>query len=200
MRSCIGLCTSNCFPARKRTASKIAFSAQLSRHRHHRRRNDRWPRRILVEELGRSPPHAGKSGEDASVVSDRAVGLHARGSARRDTAELADVSPGAAAMPRRADRRREDLPPHNSHNTDGIDPSGWNIYIPRCTIDCGDDVIVFKPDYAGPNGEPAVETRSSRTSSRCTATASASAAKRAAGCATSSSATAPSTAPPPASA
>ncbi|MBC8106075.1 MAG: glycoside hydrolase family 28 protein [Anaerolineae bacterium] len=47
--------------------------------------------------------------------------------------------------------------PPTSHNTDGIDPSGWNIYIANCMIDCGDDVVVFKPDYAGPNGEPAVE-------------------------------------------
>ncbi|CAN5458693.1 glycoside hydrolase family 28 protein [soil metagenome] len=47
--------------------------------------------------------------------------------------------------------------PPTSHNTDGIDPSGWNIYIANCTIDCGDDIIVFKPDYPGPNGEPAVD-------------------------------------------
>jgi polygalacturonase len=47
--------------------------------------------------------------------------------------------------------------PEDSRNTDGIDPSGWNIYIARCTIDCGDDNIVFKPDYPGPNGERAVE-------------------------------------------
>jgi len=34
--------------------------------------------------------------------------------------------------------------PANSHNTDGIDPSGSNIFIDGCTIDTGDDNIAIK--------------------------------------------------------
>ena len=35
--------------------------------------------------------------------------------------------------------------PSNAHNTDGIDPSGWNYLIADCTIDAGDDNIAVKP-------------------------------------------------------
>ncbi len=35
--------------------------------------------------------------------------------------------------------------PSNAHNTDGIDPSGWNFLITDCTIDSGDDNIAIKP-------------------------------------------------------
>jgi polygalacturonase len=35
--------------------------------------------------------------------------------------------------------------PALSPNTDGIDPSGWNFLISRCTIDTGDDNIALKP-------------------------------------------------------
>jgi polygalacturonase len=35
--------------------------------------------------------------------------------------------------------------PRNAHNTDGIDPSGWNYLITDCTIDAGDDNIAVKP-------------------------------------------------------
>ena len=35
--------------------------------------------------------------------------------------------------------------PSNAHNTDGIDPSGWNYLITDCTIDGGDDNIAVKP-------------------------------------------------------
>lgn len=35
--------------------------------------------------------------------------------------------------------------PGTAHNTDGIDPSGWNFLISDCTIDCGDDNIAIKP-------------------------------------------------------
>jgi polygalacturonase len=35
--------------------------------------------------------------------------------------------------------------PANTHNTDGIDPSGWNFLITGCTIDAGDDNIAIKP-------------------------------------------------------
>jgi polygalacturonase len=35
--------------------------------------------------------------------------------------------------------------PANTHNTDGIDPSGWNYLITGCTIDDGDDNIAIKP-------------------------------------------------------
>jgi polygalacturonase len=70
-------------------------------------------------------------------------------------------SPMFHLVPQRCrDVRIEDVKisaPSNSHNTDGIDPSGWNIYIARCTIDTGDDDIVFKPDHRGHDGAPAVE-------------------------------------------
>ncbi len=36
--------------------------------------------------------------------------------------------------------------PSNAHNTDGIDPSGWNYLITDCTIDAGDDNIAIKPN------------------------------------------------------
>ncbi|HVM60299.1 MAG TPA: glycoside hydrolase family 28 protein [Verrucomicrobiae bacterium] len=35
--------------------------------------------------------------------------------------------------------------PSNTPNTDGIDPSGWNYLITKCTIDGGDDNIAIKP-------------------------------------------------------
>lgn len=38
--------------------------------------------------------------------------------------------------------------PENAPNTDGIDPSGWNYTITRCTIDTGDDNIAIKPTLA----------------------------------------------------
>ena len=38
--------------------------------------------------------------------------------------------------------------PRNAHNTDGIDPSGWNYLITDCTIDGGDDNIAIKPSNA----------------------------------------------------
>lgn len=38
--------------------------------------------------------------------------------------------------------------PSNAHNTDGIDPSGWNFVITDCTIDCGDDNVAIKPTHA----------------------------------------------------
>jgi polygalacturonase len=38
--------------------------------------------------------------------------------------------------------------PSNAHNTDGIDPSGWNYLITDCVIDCGDDNIAVKPTSA----------------------------------------------------
>jgi polygalacturonase len=38
--------------------------------------------------------------------------------------------------------------PSNAHNTDGIDPSGWNYLITECVIDCGDDNIAVKPNSA----------------------------------------------------
>jgi pectin methylesterase-like acyl-CoA thioesterase len=40
--------------------------------------------------------------------------------------------------------------PPNSPNTDGIDPSGWNFLIDRCTIDVGDDNIAIKPSGSAP--------------------------------------------------
>ena len=36
--------------------------------------------------------------------------------------------------------------PSNAHNTDGIDPSGWNYLITDCVIDAGDDNIAVKPN------------------------------------------------------
>jgi polygalacturonase len=38
--------------------------------------------------------------------------------------------------------------PESAHNTDGIDPSGWNYLITDCTIDAGDDNIAVKPGGA----------------------------------------------------
>jgi polygalacturonase len=35
--------------------------------------------------------------------------------------------------------------PADSPNTDGMDPSGWNYLITKCTIDVGDDNIAIKP-------------------------------------------------------
>jgi polygalacturonase len=35
--------------------------------------------------------------------------------------------------------------PASAHNTDGIDPSGWNFLIADCLIDAGDDNIAVKP-------------------------------------------------------
>ncbi|SFL70650.1 glycoside hydrolase family 28 protein [Pelosinus propionicus] len=39
--------------------------------------------------------------------------------------------------------------PANSHNTDGIDPSGNNVFIDGCTIDTGDDNIAIKGQRNG---------------------------------------------------
>jgi len=38
--------------------------------------------------------------------------------------------------------------PDEAHNTDAIDPSGWNFYITHCTIANGDDNIAIKPTKA----------------------------------------------------
>ncbi|HTS18402.1 MAG TPA: glycoside hydrolase family 28 protein [Verrucomicrobiae bacterium] len=38
--------------------------------------------------------------------------------------------------------------PANAPNTDGIDPSGWDYLITKCTIDDGDDNIAVKPGSA----------------------------------------------------
>lgn len=35
--------------------------------------------------------------------------------------------------------------PENAPNTDGIDPSGWNVLIAGCHIDTGDDDVAIKP-------------------------------------------------------
>ena len=43
--------------------------------------------------------------------------------------------------------------PSNAHNTDGIDPSGWNYLITDCTIDTGDDNIAVKPTQFPQTGE-----------------------------------------------
>lgn len=43
-------------------------------------------------------------------------------------------------------------------NTDGIDPSGWNILITDCYITTSDDNIAIKPSARrGPNGEPSCQ-------------------------------------------
>lgn len=44
--------------------------------------------------------------------------------------------------------------PANAPNTDGIDPSGWNVFISRCTIDVGDDCIAVKPSKRIEAGQP----------------------------------------------
>jgi polygalacturonase len=46
--------------------------------------------------------------------------------------------------------------PHDSPNTDGIDPSGWNYHIVNCTIDTGDDNIALKP-HPAPDGHAGCE-------------------------------------------
>lgn len=38
--------------------------------------------------------------------------------------------------------------PSNAHNTDGIDPSGWNFLISDCKIDTGDDNVAVKPVHS----------------------------------------------------
>lgn len=43
--------------------------------------------------------------------------------------------------------------PANAHNTDGIDPSGWNFLIENCAIDCGDDNIAIKPNTSRSPGD-----------------------------------------------
>ncbi len=35
--------------------------------------------------------------------------------------------------------------PETAPNTDGLDPSGWNFLVTRCTFDVGDDCIAVKP-------------------------------------------------------
>src|SRR5207253_1217248 len=47
--------------------------------------------------------------------------------------------------------------PANAPNTDGIDPSGWNYHITRCTIDTGDDNIAIKAHKAAKAGRPSCE-------------------------------------------
>jgi hypothetical protein len=47
--------------------------------------------------------------------------------------------------------------PLNSPNTDGIDPSGINYLITRCTIDDGDDNIAIKPSSIVEQGHPSCE-------------------------------------------
>jgi polygalacturonase len=47
--------------------------------------------------------------------------------------------------------------PEDAHNTDGIDPSGWNIIIKNCTIDTGDDHIALKPVTLIEEGKPSCE-------------------------------------------
>jgi polygalacturonase len=47
--------------------------------------------------------------------------------------------------------------PVDAHNTDGIDPSGWNIIIKNCTIDTGDDHIALKPVNLIEDGKPSCE-------------------------------------------
>lgn len=44
--------------------------------------------------------------------------------------------------------------PVDAPNTDGIDPSGWNVSISRCTIDVGDDCIAVKPSALIEAGQP----------------------------------------------
>jgi polygalacturonase len=46
--------------------------------------------------------------------------------------------------------------PHDSPNTDGIDPSGRNYHIFNCTIDTGDDNIALKP-HPAPEGHAGCE-------------------------------------------
>jgi polygalacturonase len=41
-----------------------------------------------------------------------------------------------------------------SHNTDGIDPSGWNYLITRCTFDVYDDCIAIKPTHQIDKSKP----------------------------------------------
>jgi polygalacturonase len=50
--------------------------------------------------------------------------------------------------------------PSNSPNTDGIDPSGWNFLITRCTIDVGDDCIALKPSGGSSPLQPAADSLS----------------------------------------
>jgi polygalacturonase len=47
--------------------------------------------------------------------------------------------------------------PKDAPNTDGIDPSGWNFHITRCTIDTGDDNIAIKASKAIKPGRPSCE-------------------------------------------
>jgi polygalacturonase len=47
--------------------------------------------------------------------------------------------------------------PEDAHNTDGIDPSGWNIVIKNCTIDTGDDHIAVKPVIQIEEGKPSCQ-------------------------------------------
>lgn len=44
--------------------------------------------------------------------------------------------------------------PENAKNTDGFDPSGWNILANHCTFDVGDDCIAVKPSHPIVEGEP----------------------------------------------
>ena len=47
------------------------------------------------------------------------------------------------------------LAPERAPNTDGIDPSGLNFRITRCTIDVGDDCIAIKGNGITERGQPA---------------------------------------------
>ncbi len=47
--------------------------------------------------------------------------------------------------------------PDTAPNTDGIDPSGRNYLITKCTIDVGDDNIAFKPQRDRKDGRPSCE-------------------------------------------
>ncbi len=47
--------------------------------------------------------------------------------------------------------------PADAPNTDGIDPSGWNYHISRCTLDVGDDNIAVKGHKSARPGRPACE-------------------------------------------
>jgi len=44
--------------------------------------------------------------------------------------------------------------PERAPNTDGLDPSGWNYLITRCTFDVGDDCIAVKATGKGKDGKP----------------------------------------------
>src|SRR5439155_14560799 len=47
--------------------------------------------------------------------------------------------------------------PEKAPNTDGLDPSGWNYLITRCTFDVGDDNIAVKPSGKGSGSQLSCE-------------------------------------------